>query len=87
MRRNRCVCYCGDPLTSTLYFHFRYPRASYSPDCVDPWYVHGSAPTATCGSPACEAEGYAEVLEEHPDADIVIYTEPGQGIFVIGDEE
>jgi hypothetical protein len=80
-------CWCGEAIANTIYLHFRYPRATFEPDAVDPWYVHGCRPTPTCGSAGCEAEAYGELLTAHPGADVTIYTEPGEGIFVMGDDE
>jgi hypothetical protein len=53
---------------------------------VDPWYVHCGTTVRSCGSGACEAEEYARLLAKYPDAIVSVETEPGAGIFVVGDD-
>jgi hypothetical protein len=49
-------CQCGQPATERLTVRHRHPRAEFTPEAVDPHYVHGGGGIRSCGSPACEAE-------------------------------
>jgi hypothetical protein len=80
-------CWCGEPIRSTVYMYFRYPRGDYQPEAADPWNVHGCWPTPTCGSPACEAEAYAELLALRPGAVASLETAPREVFDVIEDDE
>jgi hypothetical protein len=80
------TCRCGQPVTTTLYLHFTYPRAQYEPAAVDPWHIHASTPVRTCGAPGCEAEAYAHLASERPGAQVHVHTEAGAGLYVTGDE-
>lgn len=81
------VCKCGKPADTTLYLHYRRPRENFEPMAVDQWFVHGSAPCRTCGDPGCQADIYNALMAEHPDAEVFVETEPGAGIFVVGEDE
>jgi len=87
LRRIEGTCPCGEPATVPLYLHFRRPREEYEADATDPWYIHSCYPIRTCGSPGCEADFYAELLATFPEADVAVHTKPGEGIFVVGDDE
>lgn len=80
------ICRCGQPADTPLYLHYRRPRERFEPEATDQWYVQGGWPIRTCGSAACEAEGYAELLAAHPDAVVSVDTEPGAG-FLVQDED
>ena len=83
-------CRCGQPGTNELYLHYRRPRPEFEPLAVDQWNIHGSWPLTSCGSAACEAEEYAELLTVHPDAVVSVDTEPGHRFFaddLLGDED
>jgi len=54
---------CDGPVQHRLCVQYKYPRNDFLPEAVDPWYVHGSAPLLTCGSPACGAVGLLSVID------------------------
>ena len=59
------ICICGQPATMRLYVHYKYPRAEYLPEAVDPEYVHGFGRSfTTCGDPGCEADAFLACREK-----------------------
>jgi len=57
-------CACGHEAVLRLFVHYRYPRAEWLPEAVDPYYVHGGAGSIeTCGNPQCEADAFLACRE------------------------
>lgn len=58
------LCTCGQPATTKLYVHYKYPRRRHEPDAMDPWFVHGGGWHAlTCGDPGCEPAAFLAARE------------------------
>jgi hypothetical protein len=58
------ACPCGDPVAVTMIVRYRYPRAEWVMEAMDPYYVHGTGGfVKTCGDPRCEPDAFLACLE------------------------
>jgi hypothetical protein len=76
-------CRCGRPAAVNLGIHYRYRRARFEADAMDPRYVHGNWPADICGSAACEGAVHAEIRADRPDVLLPGDPEPRPRLFLV----
>jgi hypothetical protein len=59
------MCACGHEAVKRLFVNYRYPRAGFLAEAMDPWYVRGGGWSIwTCGNPLCEPDALLAVRED-----------------------
>lgn len=66
-------CACGRPAVLRLAVHYKYPRAGWLPEAMDPYFVHGGGlGIETCGDPQCEADAFLACREQIVDGHVLV---------------
>lgn len=67
------LCACGHPALKQFSINYKYPRAEYLAEAMDPYYAHGGdGHIWTCGNPQCEPSAFLAARERVIDHHVLV---------------